>query len=284
MHFDVGLRFKLVIAFVINKIIPFQTLASCVVMALLLRWIIRYKLQLVFGVLYEFSWFLEVQGVDVFWFLYAPRWISFCVLAFTQTLALSVICCLVCRASAQMLWHFSGQATIVLILLSGTELQLMMYAHTMMALMIRIFLLLSRSQRPRLVVKDKPLSVWSSISKRSSATAMLVIDDALIYLAHFKYSLIVFRCLVPTRFQVLVGTMFLILQTLCRSLSILFLILSFWLLIFLERPWLPNRIPVLSVALLFTVDTTCLGVTVIHLIGRWPQLRAVTTWIAAILF
>jgi len=111
MHFDIGLRFKLVVAFVIYKIVPFQSLASRVVLALLLWWIIGYELQLVFGVFREFGWPLEVKGVDVFWFLYSPRWISICVLAFTQTLALSVVLVFVYslmrRASTHMLWHFS---------------------------------------------------------------------------------------------------------------------------------------------------------------------------------
>tara|TARA_B110000285_G_C15048509_1_gene575690 strand:+ start:102 stop:464 length:363 start_codon:yes stop_codon:yes gene_type:complete len=83
MHFDVGLGFKLVVAFVINKIVPFQTLAGRVVLPLLFWWIIRYKLQLVFGVLHKFGWLLEMEGIDVFWFLYASWRISFCILAFS---------------------------------------------------------------------------------------------------------------------------------------------------------------------------------------------------------
>jgi len=83
-----------------------------------------------------------------------------------------------------------------------------MYAHTMMTLMIWVFLLLSRSQRPRLIVEDKPLSIWPSISKRSSATTLFVIDHALIYFAHFKHSLIISRWLVATNFQIFVGASF----------------------------------------------------------------------------
>ena len=283
MYLDIRLRLKLVVAFVIYKIVPFQTLASRVVLALVLWWVIGYQLQLVLGVLHEFGWLLEVECVNIFWFLYTPRWISFCVLAFAQTLVLFVDP-LICRASAHMLWHFSGLAAVVLILLPGTELQLMMYAHTMMALVIWVLLLLSRSQRPRLVVKDKPLAIWSSISKRSSTTTLFVIDHALIYFAHFKHSLIIPRWFVAANFQIFVGAPFFILHALCRSLTILFFILSFWLLIFLKRTRLPNWIPVLSVALLFTVDATCLWVSLIHLIGGWPYFAMITSWIAAILF
>lgn len=83
-----------------------------------------------------------------------------------------------------------------------------MDAHSMMTLMIWVLLLLSRRQRPRLVVEDKPLSVRTTVSKRSSAPALFVIDDALIYFAHFKHSLIIFGWLVATRFQTFVGASF----------------------------------------------------------------------------
>jgi hypothetical protein len=199
-----------------------------------------------------------VKSINVFRLFYASRWISVGVLTFPETLALSVMYSLMCRASANMLWHFSGQATIMLILLSSTKLQLMMYAHTMMALMIWVFLLLSRSQCPRLVVEDEPLSIRSPISKRSSTPALLIIDDALIYFAHFKHGLIIFGWLVASHFQIFVGASFVMLLTLRRSLTILFFILSCRLLIFLKRAWLPYRIPVLSVALLFTIDTAYL--------------------------
>lgn len=133
MHFNVGLRFKLVVAFVINKIVPLQTLAGRVVLPLLLWWVIGYELQLVFGVLCAFGWLLKVKSIDVFWLLYASWWISFCVLAFPQTLAISIIYYLLFYAlmcgtslylslSAHVLWHFSSQAAIVLILLSGAKL------------------------------------------------------------------------------------------------------------------------------------------------------------------
>ena len=159
-----------------------------------------------------------------------------------------------------------------------------MYTHSMMTLMIWVFLLLSRSQRPRLVVEDESLSVRATVSKRSSAPALFVIDDALIYFAHFKHSLIIFGWLVATHFQIFVDASFFMLQTLCRSLTILFFVLSFRLLIFLKRAWLPHRVPVLSVALFFTIDTTCVWFSLIHLIWRWPKLSMLTSWIAAILF
>jgi len=165
-----------------------------------------------------------------------------------------------------MLWHFSSHATIMLVLLPGTKLQLMMYTHTLMALVVGVFLLLSRGQCPRLIVEDKTLSIWPSIPKRSSTSALFVIDNALIYFAHFENGLIIFGWLVAAHFQIFVGASFFVLLTLCRSLTILFFILSFRLLIFLKRAWLPYRIPVLAVALLFTIDTAYLRISLIHLV------------------
>ena len=153
----------------------------------------------------------------------------------------------------------------------------------MVALVIWVFLLLSRGQCPRLIVDDEPLSIWPSISKRSSTTALFVIDDALIYFAHFQHGLIIFGWLVAAHLQILVGASFFVLLTLRRSLTILFLILSIWLLIFLKRAWLPNRVPVFAVALLLTIDTTNLRITMIHLVRWWPKLTLVTSWITAIL-
>ena len=81
--------------------------AGRVVLPLLLWWVIGYELQLVFGVFCEFGWLLKVKSIDVFWLLYASWWIPFCVLAFPQTLAISSIYALMCRASAHVLWHLA---------------------------------------------------------------------------------------------------------------------------------------------------------------------------------
>ena len=122
MHFNIGLRFKLIVAFIIHKIVSVQTLAGRVVLALLLRWMIRYKLQLVFGVLCKFRRLLQVKSVNIFRFLNASRRVSVGVLTFPEALALWMIHFVVCRASAFMFWQFSCQATKMLVLLSGAKL------------------------------------------------------------------------------------------------------------------------------------------------------------------
>ena len=244
---------------------------------------IRYKLQLVFWVLRKFGRLLQTKSINVFRFLYASRRITVGILTFPEALALFIIYSLVRRASAYMLWHFSCQATQMLVLLPGAKLQLMMYTHAMVPLVIWVFLLLSRGQCPRLIVEDKPLSIWPSITERSSTAALFVIDNALIYFAHFEHGLIIFGWFVAAHFQIFVGASFFVLLTLCRSLTILFFILSFRLLIFLKRAWLPNRIPVFAVALLFTIDTTYLWISLIDLVWGWPELTLVTSWITAIL-